>query len=134
MQIVDYLGAMLQGRADLQVTLYHVDESHQASRKAMEGSQNEIGQITAIVEQRWQSRFWDTAMTHLQESGFPGNRIEKVTVPRRGKISKMILDQVEAGGYDTVVMGRRGSGNAFFFGSVSHYVMERLTDSAFWLV
>jgi nucleotide-binding universal stress UspA family protein len=49
------------------------------------------------------------------------------TVVRRGPVAKAILDRVEAGGHDLVVMGSRGLGRlrALFVGSVSRAVVAR---------
>jgi nucleotide-binding universal stress UspA family protein len=49
-------------------------------------------------------------------------------------VGKMILAEAKKGNYGTVVVGRRGADQSRFFGSVSRYVTERITDRAMWLV
>ena len=132
-QMVDYLGMMLGGQSDIRMTFYHVDETPNAGHAAdLQGMA--ISGIIAKGEQRWQDRFRKHAKESLEACGIHGSRITYLTEPRAGRIGKMILEQVKAGDYDTVVLGRRGTGNAFFFGSVSHYVTERLTERAVWLI
>ncbi len=45
----------------------------------------------------------------------------------------MISEEAKKGNYGTVVVGRRGANRAHFFGGVSRYVTERITDRALWL-
>ena len=132
--MVDYIGRMLGGQPEARLTLYHVDETPEASHADSESYPGILSGVIAKGEQRWQNMYWAAAKANLEEAGIHGSRVEQVTVPRTGRIARMILEEVQDNGYDTVIMGRRGSGNAFFFGSVSHYVMERLTDRAVWLI
>ncbi len=46
----------------------------------------------------------------------------------------MIIEEAENNNYETVVLGRRGSNKAYYFGSVSRYVSERLLDHAIWII
>jgi nucleotide-binding universal stress UspA family protein len=134
MQMVDYIGMILGGQSDVHLTLYHVDETPVASHSTAEGYRMIMADAIAKTEQRWQQHYWTATQKNLEEAGIHSSQIEQLTVPRTGRIAKMILEQVQSGDYDTVILGRRGSGEAFFFGSVSHYVIERLTDRAVWLI
>ncbi len=134
LQMVDYIGLMLGGQSDVHLTLYHVDETPKESSATSEGYPKIVAGVIAKGEQRWQNSYWAAAKANLEESGIHSSQVEQLTVPRTGRIAKMILEKVQAGDYDTIILGRRGSGNAFFLGSVSHYVIERLTDRAVWLI
>jgi nucleotide-binding universal stress UspA family protein len=134
LQIVDYLGMMLGSQPHVRFCFYHVDETPGPSHATGEEPVRAVAGILAKGEQHWQDLFWKIAKQRLEAAGIHGSRTEHVTEPRSGRVAKMILQQVQDGDFDTVVLGRRGSGNSFFFGSVSHYVIERLTDRAVWLV
>lgn len=132
-QMVDYLGMVLSSQSDVRLTFYHVDETPKSGRPDDLQSKAVSG-IIAKGEERWKDLFGKYAKEGLEACGIHGSRITHLTEPRSGRIGKMILEQVKTGDFDTVVLGRRGSGNAFFFGSVSHYVTERLTERAVWLI
>ncbi len=133
-QLVDYIGMMVGGQSDVRMTFFHVDETPVGSFVAGGIYGRAIVDAIAKGERNWQERFWVEARKSLEEAGIHSSRFEQLTVPRTGRIAKMILEQVQSGDYDTVVIGRRGSGNAFFFGSISHYVVERLTNRTLWLI
>ncbi len=134
LQMVDYIGLILGRQSDAHLTLFHVDETPKTSHAASEGYPKIMAGVIAKGEQRWQNSYWAAAKANLEAAGIQSSRIVQLTVPRTGRIAKMILEEVQAGDYDTIILGRRGSGNAFFLGSVSHYVIERLTDRAVWLI
>jgi nucleotide-binding universal stress UspA family protein len=134
LQMVDYLAFMLGGHPEVRLTFYHVDEIPAVVGAAIDPSEEAVATMMAKGERTWQERFWKTARERLEAAGVAGSRIEQMIEPRTGRIAKMILEQAQAGDFDTVVLGRRGAGNAFFFGSVSHYVTEHLTDRAVWLI
>jgi nucleotide-binding universal stress UspA family protein len=134
LQLVDYIGMILRGQPDVHLTFYHVDETPVASHSMAEGYPMIMAGAIAKNEQRWQHNFWAATRENLEKAGIHSSQVEHLTVPRTGRIAKMIFKEVQSGDYDTVIMGRRGSGNAFFFGSVSRYVIERLIDRAIWLI
>ena len=49
-------------------------------------------------------------------------------------IGKTIIKEAQKGKFGTVVMGRSGTNNSFFFGSVSRSVLEKGSAFATWLV
>ena len=49
-------------------------------------------------------------------------------------IGSAIVEEARAGDYGTVVVGRRGGGNAFFMGSVSRSVLGKSANCALWVV
>ena len=134
LQMVDYLAFMLAGHPEVRLTFYHVDEMPAGISYASDSSEEVLAAMVSQGEDNWQERFWQEAGKRLKAAGMAENRIEQLRAPRTGRIAKMILEQVQAGNFDTVVLGRRGAGNAFFLGSVSHYVSEHLVDRAVWLV
>ncbi|MBC2709829.1 MAG: hypothetical protein HGJ94_02075 [Desulfosarcina sp.] len=73
-------------------------------------------------------------VSKLKEAGIAADRVEIITTKRKARVGKMILAEAKKGNYGTVVVGRQGADRAHFFGSVSRYVTERLTNRALWLV
>jgi hypothetical protein len=49
-------------------------------------------------------------------------------------VGDSILKAVREGGFGTMVLGRRGMNKAFFSGSVSNYVVQKLSDAALWII
>ncbi len=49
-------------------------------------------------------------------------------------LGKAILDEAKKGKYGTVVIGRRGVDRAFFMGSVSRHVLDKISERAVWVV
>lgn len=133
-QIIDYVGLMLGGHSNVRLTLYHVDETPGTSGAEDDGYQKIMAGAITKGEQRWKNHFWAAAKANLETAAVHSSQVEQLIVPRTGRIGKMILEQVKIGDYDSVILGRRGGGDAFFFGSVSRYVMERLTGRALWLI
>ena len=83
-------------------------------------------------------KFWDQTRDELIKAGMAEQQVA-IKCVRRNTVAgirtpKMIIEEVTDNPYDTVVMGRTGAGKAFFFGSVSRYIAERLTDHAIWLI
>ena len=135
LQMMEYLSLLLGEKTHLHVTLYHIDETPgRSSASLIDSTQGAIADIIAKSEQHWADRFWKKAKERFEAAGISNDQVEYLTVPRSGHIAKMIMERIQTGDYDTIFMGRRGSGSAFFFGNVSHYVIERLTDRALWVM
>jgi nucleotide-binding universal stress UspA family protein len=130
--LVDHLRHMCAGIDDIEVTFFYVRQGY--SLEQIEGMQmDEIHGKVARKEQAIIDRFWDETTGRLKKSGMKERQFEFLTPIQDGKIGKMILSETEAKPYDTVVIGRRGREKSFFSGSVSRYVIERLTDRTLWI-
>lgn len=79
-------------------------------------------------------RFFNDAAQKLKDAGIAADRVKIITTKRNARAGKMILEEAKKGNYGTVVVGRRGADQSHFFGSVSRYVTQRITDRALWLV
>lgn len=134
LQMVDYLGMILRNQPNIRMVFCHVDETPGRSDESVDRKDQTLSGFITKGERQRQEKFWRFAKERLEATGIDGSRVEMLTKPRTGRIAKMILEQIQSGEFDTVVLGRRGTGNAFFLGSVSHYVIERLTDRAVWLI
>ena len=78
----------------------------------------------------------EISRTVLIKAGIPA---EAISIQYRDKttgIARDILDEIEAGEYGTVIVGRRGLSRAkqFLFGSVSNKIVHTARDCTVWVV
>ena len=83
----------------------------------------------ACIEQ-----FYPLAKRKFKNAGISQDQIEMKTVKGGRRVGKAILDFALKGNYGTVIMGRHGVNNAFFMGSVSRYIISRISNRALWIV
>ncbi|MCG6893092.1 MAG: universal stress protein [Desulfobacteraceae bacterium] len=134
LRLVELLGFLFPEREDIVFTLYHATPTGPEVAPESFLDEEDLGEMLSELETRWVTRVLSDAVGMLTDAGIPLKKIHIRTEKTDGRPGKAILEMVESGGFDTVVMGRRGSGRAFFFGSVSRYVAERLQGRALWLV
>jgi len=79
-------------------------------------------------------RCFSDAVEKLKNAGIDEDRIETREIKCTLNVGKAIVDDIQKNNYSTVVVGRRGTGKAFFMGSVSKYVLSKTSDRALWLV
>ncbi len=133
--IVDYLCRICGGMADLHLIFYHVPHAIEDQElNPVSSLSPEIDRLIAQGEKQLMDIFWPEATRRLHAAGFENSQIELLRPVKTAKIGKMILEAAGSLGCETIVMGRRGSHQAYYFGSVSRYVTERSTDRAVWLV
>jgi len=113
-----YAGEMLTGRTDVEITLLHVrtDESLQ--------SEQEVAKIM------------DICRGALLKAGIRPEAIAMQVRPKKNGVARDILEEIEAGAYGTVVVGRRGLSRArqVLFGSVSNKIVHNTRDCTVWVV
>jgi nucleotide-binding universal stress UspA family protein len=144
LKAVKYAAGIL--RSDSQVTLFHV--FYKFSREDIQitdlsphhdvtfsGSTKEfkawLAQQRASVEEAL-----DRARAVLIEGGLDSKNIKvKIEESKQG-VATDILNEIKEGGYDTVILGRRGVSGVkrFFFGSVTTKIMHHAEDCAVWVV
>jgi nucleotide-binding universal stress UspA family protein len=78
--------------------------------------------------------FFAAAMKKLAAAGFGENQCEFQTAGTLMGVGDSILKAAREGGFGTMVLGRRGMNKAFFSGSVSNYVVQKLSDAALWII
>lgn len=137
--LMDHIQRMCSGMNGLHLTFFHVFDNVKIKDYApfIPGA-NEIDILIEKQERQEMEEFWEQARDELAKAGMTEQQLSFKCVRRNSvagiKTPKMIIEEVKENPYDTVVMGRTGAGKAFFFGSVSRYVAERLTDHAIWLI
>lgn len=113
-----YAAEMLAGRNDVQITLLHV--------RTEESDQNG-GDVQRIME---------ISKAVLIKAGIPEEAVSIQFRDKEAGIARDILDEIEAGRYGTVIVGRRGLSRAkqFLFGSVSNKIVHSAKECTIWVV
>jgi nucleotide-binding universal stress UspA family protein len=135
MEIVDYLCGICGGIKDVQLIFYHVPHAMDDQEMApLVSIFSEIDSIIARNEKHLVDIFWPEATRRLRDAKIPPEQVEFVKPVKTAKIGKMILEAAATFNCDTIVIGRRGSHEAYYFGSVSRYITERSDDFTIWVV
>jgi len=144
MLAVDYVAEFLGGSPNVEVGLLHVvkgfDILHQivgksppqaADKAWQEGLEKELEEAGKGME----SVFAD-ATKRLLRAGLAPARINEKMVRGSSSPAGVILEEAEQGGYDTIVVGRRGLSRVqeFFMGRVSNKIIQLAKDKTVWVV
>lgn len=131
---LDYVGTMLRPHDDVLVTLFHV----------LIGPQPDIHpdreQRELELEKRYRRavRQLEAMQARLVTLGVPEDRITaKIQVCAPGdNVANTLLEEQQRGGYQTVVVGRRGMSKReeFLFGSVSSKIIREARECTVWVV
>jgi len=130
------------GKCD--VTLFHVVRSFSGFRKFMhemfssekdKTSFDKIEQEFGIAAKMLEPAF-DRAQAGLVSAGIDPSRISRKVVPATSNSANAIIEEAEKGGYDTIVVGRRGISHAeeFMMGRVSNKVVHLAKEKTVWVV
>lgn len=132
---LDHVAFMLSENPEIIVCLFHVSpDAEDIDAISLAKDDPDIQDIVTKGSERLMGKFFADAAQKLKDAGIAADRVEIITTKRKAKVGKMIIAEARKGNYGTVVVGRRGADQSHFFGSVSRYVTERITDSALWLV
>ena len=135
LRAVDHTAFMLTGNRTARVTMLNVVSRFQDPGEIdFDGDPDLVESALARGGRRFLDRFIAVATARLQEAGLDPTRIDFKQIKRTAGIGRAILDIARRGRLGTVVIGRRGSGGAFYSGRVCRYVMEKSVQRAFWLV
>lgn len=135
MNAVEYTGAMLAG-ANAQISLLHVRRNPMIFHNSTEDDyaaayDREVdrikGEMDSVIEEATR-RLVKTGMTADSISG----RVRADVESRGGAI----FEEAVKGGFDTIVVGRRGLSRVeeFFMGRVSHKVIQLAREKTVWVV
>jgi len=132
---VDHIGFMLVENPEIKYRLFHVSQdANDLDAISLGMDDPDLNEFVTKGSKRHIEKFFADAEIKLKEAGIAPNRVEMITTKRKGRVGKMILNEAKKGNYGTVVAGRRGTSHAHYFGSVSRYVTERITNRALWLI
>lgn len=144
MKAVRYLGETVMGSKDIKITVFSVlPEPPKGLGKAL----GDLAKVTpqfkeglSILEQvriRQEKELQgalEESKRVLIDAGIAERNIDIKARRRREGIARDIIREAEKGGYDTIVVGRRGISGAFFFGSVSDKIVKYAKNCAVWVV
>ena len=135
LRAVDHLSFMVGQNPNVTVTLFHVvPRFRDCCVIDFDEKETDVQQVLAQGDKRCIDRFYTHAQKKFREGGIQEKQIEIKVTKRAINVGKAILDEARKGNYGTVVVGRRGASKAFFMGSVSRYVLDRISNRALWLV
>ena len=135
LRAVDHLCFMTAGNADIAITLFHVmPRFSDFCPIEIEEPTETIDKILIQGDKRCIDHFYSLALQRFREAGFQDSQIHLKMVERLYNIGSAIVEEARAEDYGTVVVGRRGGGNAFFMGSVSRSVLGKSANCALWVV
>ncbi len=144
MLAVDYVAKMVGCSPRFEVTLFHVvrgfDIFHQAIGKPAARDPDGLWQERLAKElERAGSGIEDVfaeATGRLLDAGMEPAHVSRKVAKGASSRAGAILDEAERGGFDTVVVGRRGLSRVqeFFMGRVSNKVIHLAKDKTVWVV
>ena len=136
LRAVDHLSFMLMGNPNVEVTLLHVMSNAKEfyEESLDEEPSAELEDLVSSDDKKRIDQFYSTAVKKFKDAGLSKSQIDIQTVEGRRRPGKVIIEIAEKGNFGTVVIGRRGINKAFFTGSVSHYVINKASACALWVV
>jgi len=135
LRAVDHFAFMTAHNPNIRVTLLHVVPTLKDFCKIdFAEKDEELEEIMINGHKKCVENFLVHAYKKFRESGIQESQIDIKEVKAIVNVGGVIVSEAENGNYGTVVVGRRGASKAFFMGSVSKYVLEKLSDRALWLV
>jgi nucleotide-binding universal stress UspA family protein len=136
LRAVDHLAFMLAGRKDCRLTFFHVQPKlrQYCAIDFDDAAAEPLEEMVASGADICIDNFYGKARHKLAAFDIGEHQVEIETRSGRGSIGEMICEEMAAGGYRTVVMGRRGSNHSYFMGSVTQYLLGKTEDRALWIV
>jgi nucleotide-binding universal stress UspA family protein len=140
---LDYVASMLEG-SDWQVTLFHALRGFEFLSAGYEGSLVPTGEVIDLGDLESELKqaektiqvVFEEAIGRFAEAGIHRDRVTTKVVTGAWSRAKAIVEEAKAGGYGTIVVGRRGLSRVeeFFMGSVSSKVIQLAKEMAVWVV
>jgi nucleotide-binding universal stress UspA family protein len=136
LRIVDHVSFMMSGDSKARVTLVHIasNASNTCEIEMGESSDTELEDIIVRGDKRCIDQFYTRALEKFNQAGIMTDRVRFESIQGSRRVGKAIMDFAEKGGYQTLVVGRRGIDKSFFMGSVSRYLINHLSEGALWVV
>lgn len=151
MKAVRYVGNIVSGCQGAVITLFHIlplppallehggAENPDDERRIEESLQGEVKSWAEKRSKSVEEEIFAPARQILKEKGFPEDAImvkAKTEVDKPMDEAYAIIQEAKEGGYDTVVLGRRGRSKFkdFVFGSVTTKVIHAIKDCAIWII
>ena len=134
LRAVEYTGKQFSGVGDLQITLLHVlpyppaplwDDGHIPTEEEKEEREKAIERWLAGQRVKTEPLF-DRAMAILTGAGISPTLLAKKVISDSTDVADSILEEARDGGYQTLVLGRRGLSplKKVFMGSVTTKIIN----------
>ncbi len=141
---VEYVAETFGKTPGVQVSLLHIlsglppafwDDGHILGDQEKESRQRLVASWQAEQEKGWQGLV-KKAHDRLVKAGMPKDAVLNRFKPKEYDVAEDILNEAAAGGFDTIVMGRRGMGmaKALLLGSVTNKVVQNAKGCAVTIV
>lgn len=146
LKTIPYLTRTLRGNDQIRLWLFHVlataspnllkREEIQRIEQIQEEQPHLSGYFWTLQDQNKMTRTFQQATTMLLQGGFSEPQIRTWFGVESNEIARVILEQAQALGCDTIVLGRRGLSRVkeFFLGSVSKSVLAQARGLTIWVV
>jgi len=153
---VEYLGDMIHGCDGFHITLFHVIPippalmEHGGPEKGgpvLPDRERQLAEELQEKQKKWreevrgtaEKELFDPAKQILGDKGIIGNlsTIEtKVVTNSHPDVARAIIDEIEAGEYGTIVLGKRGRSmiKDFLLGGVTCKVIHHIQGCTIWVV
>jgi len=141
---VEYVAKTFGRTPGVEVTLLHIlsglppafwDDGHVLQEKEREARQRLVASWQQDQEKNWQDLV-NQAHQHLSAAGVAQEAVANKFKPKYFDVADDIVDEAQAGAFDTIVMGRRGLGQAkaLLLGSVTRKVVDGAKGCAVTIV
>ncbi len=136
LRAVDHVSFMISENPDIQVKLLHVTNTagNYCAINLDEDPDPEFEQIIEKKDRACIDRFYPVAMKKFEEMGLKENQVSFETIKGGRRIGPTIMEHAIDNEFNTLVIGRRGIDRSFFMGSVSRSIINRISDTALWIV
>lgn len=138
LRAVEYVGQMFGRLDNVKVVLFGVyDKLPEHDMIDTPFTDQVRARISVMERDREKGRtHLEEARKHLIRMGYSEDQVKIKYVEKKKSVAKDIIDEVNAGGYGTVVLGRKGMNNlkGMLFGSVSSGVIGNLVGATICVV
>lgn len=144
---VKYVGSLLRGSPDTEITLFHVLKPMPRGLLEHGGSENPAAETKLGEQLRQDQQTWIReesesecpvlikARETLTHSGFDRGRVE-LRIGHEEDVARNILEEGRSGKHDTIVVGRHGASRVkrLFGGGVTDQILRDAEGFAVWVV
>lgn len=136
LRAIDHVSFMFSNNTDIRLTLLHVTSKARDYCEIGPDEQPsaELEEIVARGDKACIDRFYAHAIGRIKAGGISEDQLEMKTIKGGLNTGKAILEEARKGKFGTLVIGRRGTNKAFFMGSVSRYIINRISNAVLWIV
>lgn len=132
---VDHVSFICRKTAVTDITLFHVTprlKDYCLMDFAVQD--DELQEVILECDHKQMDCFMAKTLQKFKEAGISDSQVSVKQVKPKLTVGDAILDEIRSGKYGTVVIGRRGADKSFFMGSVSNYLLNKISGTAIWLV